>query len=124
MGSLEEEKRNIKKMTHISSLFNLPRPHCCRPQRRPWHDLHSISYQEPPKQSSGPFLGLMQGADNGKPSNRIIAVEFGTARTGFGGIYDNHAGIDVKSGKSSTSETAAYYTDDTNKKKISTFTHS
>lgn len=71
-----------------------------------------------PKQSSGPFLGLIQGADNGKPSNRIIAVEFDTARTGFGDIDDNHVGIDVNSVKSSTSETAAYYTDDTNKKKI------
>lgn len=58
----------------------------------------------------------MQGPDNGKPSNGIIAVEFDTARTGFGDIWDNHAGVVVNSVKSSTSETAVYYTDDTKKK--------
>lgn len=50
---------------------------------------------ELPRNSSGQWLGLVNGQTDGSPANRIVAVEFDTRKSGKHDHDDNHVGLDV-----------------------------
>ncbi|KAI8560559.1 hypothetical protein RHMOL_Rhmol04G0267100 [Rhododendron molle] len=56
------------------------------------------------------WLGLFNEANNGNPTNHVVAVELDTiTSTEFDDINDNHVGIDINGLKSNVSQPAGYY---------------
>ncbi|KAL6841817.1 hypothetical protein ACP4OV_028329 [Aristida adscensionis] len=61
----------------------------------------------------GQFLGLLDAADNGNRSARVLAVEFDTIfNAELGDINSNHVGVDVDSLRSIDATDAGYYAGD------------
>jgi hypothetical protein len=61
----------------------------------------------------GMFFGLLNSKNNGKPSNRIFAVELDTYQNSeLHDINDNHVGIDINGVTSLSSAVAGFYDDE------------
>ncbi|KAF3788910.1 L-type lectin-domain containing receptor kinase V-9 [Nymphaea thermarum] len=74
---------------------------------------------ELPNAAAGNYLGLFNQDNNGQSHNHIFAVEFDTSH-GYqeNDTDNNHIGVDINSIVSGVSETAAYYINETFKKRI------
>ena len=64
--------------------------------------------------NAGQYLGILNVTDNGKPDNKIFAVELDTMlNPEFQDMNSNHVGVDVNSMRSVQNHSAGYYDDAT-----------
>ncbi|KAI8014496.1 L-type lectin-domain containing receptor kinase I.8 [Camellia lanceoleosa] len=76
---------------------------------------HGIAFTISPsrdltKAQASEYLGLLNNANNGSPSNHLLAIELDTVKSfSMNDTDGNHVGIDVNSLISNVSEHAAYY---------------